>query len=84
MPRMQLDRYRLHDIEVVIDRLPVEDEFKVRISQSVQQALKMGKDLMFLLVETIPDTPPPGKKPLLQQDSHRSKSWYSIPSTSCA
>ncbi len=50
VPRMQLDRYKIHDIEVVIDRLKVEDEFKVRISQSVQQALKMGKDLMFLLL----------------------------------
>ncbi len=49
-PRMQLDRYKIHDIEVVIDRLKVDDEFKVRISQSVQQALKMGKDLMFLLI----------------------------------
>jgi len=48
--RMQVDRYKIHDIEVVIDRLKVEDEFKVRISQSVQQTLKMGKDLMFLLV----------------------------------
>ena len=47
---MQVDRYRIHDIEVVIDRLMVEPSFKVRISQSVQQALKMGKDLMFLLV----------------------------------
>lgn len=51
IPRMQVDRYKIHDIEVVIDRLKVEEEFKVRISQSVQQALKMGKDLMFLLVE---------------------------------
>jgi excinuclease ABC subunit A len=50
LPRMQLDRYKIHDIEVVIDRLKVENEFKVRISQSVQQTLKMGKDLMFLLV----------------------------------
>jgi excinuclease ABC subunit A len=50
VPRMQLDRYKIHDIEVVIDRLKVENEFKVRISQSVQQTLKMGKDLMFLLV----------------------------------
>jgi excinuclease ABC subunit A len=49
-PRMQVDRYKIHDIEVVVDRLKVENEFKVRISQSVQQTLKMGKDLMFLLV----------------------------------
>ena len=53
-PRMQLDRYKIHDIEVVIDRLKVEDEFKVRISQSVQQALKMGKDLMFVVASPNP------------------------------
>ncbi|MGI8950729.1 MAG: excinuclease ABC subunit UvrA [Chitinophagaceae bacterium] len=49
-PRMQLDRYKIHDIEVVIDRLQVTNEMKVRLSQSVQQSLKTGKDLMFLLV----------------------------------
>ena len=49
-PKMQVDRYKIHDIEVVIDRLPVKDEMKVRISQSVQQSLKMGNDLMFLLI----------------------------------
>ena len=49
-PRMQVDRYKIHDIEVVVDRLQVLDEFKLRISQSVQQALKIGKDLMFALV----------------------------------
>src|SRR5574343_81204 len=41
VPKMQVDRYKIHDIEVVIDRLKVSDEFKVRISQSVQQTLKM-------------------------------------------
>ncbi|HAI85038.1 MAG TPA: excinuclease ABC subunit UvrA, partial [Chitinophagaceae bacterium] len=48
--KMQLDRYKIHDIEVVVDRLLVSDEFKVRISQSVQQCLKLGKDLMFVLL----------------------------------
>ncbi len=46
--KMQLDRYKIHDIDVVIDRLPVVEEMKVRLSQSVQQALKMGKELMFV------------------------------------
>ena len=50
IPRMQVDRYKIHDIEVVVDRMQVTDEFKVRISQSVQQALKIGKDLMFVSV----------------------------------
>lgn len=49
-PKMQVDRYKIHDIEVVIDRLAVTDDMKVRLSQSVQKALQMGKDLMFLLV----------------------------------
>ena len=52
--KMQVDRYKIHDIEVVIDRLTVSDDFKLRISQSVQQALKIGKDLMFVSVEKEP------------------------------
>ncbi len=48
--RMQLDRYKIHDIEVVVDRLQVTDDMKFRVSQSVQKCLQMGKDLMFLLV----------------------------------
>jgi excinuclease ABC subunit A len=47
-PKLQVDRYKIHDIEVVIDRLLVTDEFQLRISQSVQQALKMGKGLLFI------------------------------------
>lgn len=50
-PRMQLDRYKIHDIEVVIDRMPVTADMKVRVSQSVQQTLRTGKDLMFVAVE---------------------------------
>jgi excinuclease ABC subunit A len=50
VPKMQVDRYKIHDIEVVIDRLPVTDDMKVRLSQSVQKTLQIGKELMFLLV----------------------------------
>ncbi len=49
-PRMQLDRYKIHDIEVVVDRLQVSDDMKLRVSQSVQKTLQMGKDLLFLLI----------------------------------
>jgi excinuclease ABC subunit A len=49
-PKMQVDRYKIHDIEVVIDRLAVTEDIKVRLSQSVQKALQMGKDLLFLLL----------------------------------
>lgn len=47
-PKMQVDRYKIHDIELVVDRLQVTDELKARLSQSVQQTLKLGKDLMFV------------------------------------
>jgi excinuclease ABC, A subunit len=50
VPKMQVDRYKIHDIEVVIDRMVVTDDMKVRLSQSVQKTLQMGKELMFLLV----------------------------------
>ena len=49
-PRMQLDRYKIHDIEVVVDRLLVGGDMKLRVSQSVQKCLQMGKDLLFLLI----------------------------------
>ena len=49
--KMQVDRYVIHDIELVVDRLLVTDDLKARLSQSVQQTLKLGKDLMFILVE---------------------------------
>lgn len=48
-PKMQLDRYKIHDIELVIDRLSVSSDDVVRLSQSVQTALKLGKGLIFIL-----------------------------------
>jgi excinuclease ABC subunit A len=51
VPKMQVDRYKIHDIELVVDRLQVTDDLKARLSQSIQQTLKLGKDLMFLLVD---------------------------------
>jgi excinuclease ABC subunit A len=50
-PRMQVDRYKIHNIEAVVDRLTVTTELRTRVSQSIQQALKMGKDLMFVAIE---------------------------------
>ena len=49
--KMQVDRYKIHDIELVVDRMPVNEEMKLRLSQSVQKTLQLGKDLMFVLEE---------------------------------
>lgn len=47
--RMQVDRYKIHDIELVVDRLVVQEDMQARLSKSVQQSLQLGKDLMFVL-----------------------------------
>lgn len=47
--RMQVDRYKIHDIELVIDRIQVQEDARTRISQSVQKALTMGKGLLFIM-----------------------------------
>jgi len=49
--KMQVDRYKIHDIELVVDRMQLTDDLKVRLSQSVQQALKLGKDLIFVAAQ---------------------------------
>ncbi len=50
VPKMQVDRYKIHDIELVVDRLEVAEEHKVRLGQSVQKALQLGNGLLFLLL----------------------------------
>ncbi len=47
--KMQLDRYKIHDIEVVIDRIVADEKDRFRISQSVARSLKEGKGVMMLL-----------------------------------
>jgi len=46
---MQLDRYKTHDIEIVIDRIEVNEKSATRLSQSIQTALKQGKGLLQVL-----------------------------------
>jgi excinuclease ABC subunit A len=51
VPKMQVDRYKTHDIEIVIDRIKVIDSEKYRISQSIKDALSHGKGVIMLLDE---------------------------------
>ena len=46
---LQLDRYKTHDIEVVIDRIKVSDERRDRIAASIETALGMGEDFLFVM-----------------------------------
>jgi len=47
--RMQLDRYKTHDIELIVDRLTVENANEKRLKQSILTALKEGKGQLMLL-----------------------------------
>jgi len=49
-PKMQVDRYKIHDIEIVIDRIAVKETDRHRITQSVRTALKEGKDTMEIIL----------------------------------
>ena len=46
---MQVDRYKIHDIELVIDKLTVNDSNLSRLISSIQLALKMSDGLVFVL-----------------------------------
>lgn len=46
--RIQLDRYKVHDIEIVIDRLEVNIESRQRINESLQLAMKQGKGVIMV------------------------------------
>ena len=48
---MQLDRYKTHDIEIVIDRLAVHADAMERIVKSVETAFRRGKGMLMILEE---------------------------------
>jgi len=48
-PKMQVDRYKVHDIELVIDRLILDGDQGKRLRQSIDSALKTGKGILQVL-----------------------------------
>lgn len=46
---MKLDRYKMHDIEVVVDKLRVQDKDAERLHQSVTKCLDQGDGLLLVL-----------------------------------
>lgn len=45
-PKMQVDRYKIHDIEVVVDRLRATEDDQKRLYTSVMQAMKVSKGVI--------------------------------------
>jgi excinuclease ABC subunit A len=59
---MQVDRYKVHSIEIVVDRIVVRGEARTRIADSVEVALRFGNGTM--IANVLPGTdvaPRPGK-----------------------
>lgn len=46
---MQLDRYKIHDVEVVVDRLAVEESSRSRLFGSIETALKLGEGTLMVV-----------------------------------
>jgi excinuclease ABC subunit A len=49
--KMQVDRYKIHDIEIVIDRILADDKDRFRISQSIGRCIKEGKGVIIVMEE---------------------------------
>ena len=49
VPLMQADRYKVHDIELVVDRFKVKQEDRTRVAQAVQTGMKLGKGVLMVV-----------------------------------
>jgi len=49
--KMQLDRFKIHDIEIVIDRIVPDLKDRHRIGQSINTAMKEGKGVIMIMEE---------------------------------
>jgi excinuclease ABC subunit A len=47
--KMQVDRYKIHDIEIVIDRIIVTEKERKRLSDSITSAMFQGKGIIMIL-----------------------------------
>lgn len=52
VPKMQVDRYKIHDIEIVIDRIVADESDRFRITQSLKSALQHGKGVIMVRDES--------------------------------
>lgn len=66
---MQADRYKVHNIEIVVDRIVIRKDIRSRIADSVEVALKFGAGIIIANVEgkgqsPAAGTPPRGGRPV--------------------
>jgi excinuclease ABC subunit A len=46
VPKMQVDRYKIHDIEIVVDRIVVNEKERTRVVNAVRSAMKQAKGII--------------------------------------
>ncbi|HXG36041.1 MAG TPA: excinuclease ABC subunit UvrA, partial [Dehalococcoidia bacterium] len=73
--QITLDRYKNHSIEVVVDRLVMEEQeaedaqaFKTRLSDSVETALRLGGGVVQIVIEPSPEAPGVGPEERLYSE----------------
>lgn len=88
-PGMQVARYKVHTIEVVVDRLLIEEEMEDRIAASVKTALGLGDGVLIIAEQEKKDRifsrylydPETGKS--FQEAAPKTFS-FNVPSSACA
>lgn len=55
--RVKLDPKQKHTIEVVVDRLVIDEKIRVRLSDSVETALKWGEGVLLVLHQVVAEPP---------------------------
>jgi excinuclease ABC subunit A len=61
--RIKLDKKKFHNIEAVVDRLVMDDKIRVRLSDSVETALRWGEGVMFTLHQSPEESKAQSPKP---------------------
>lgn len=48
LPKMKVDRYKIHDIEIVVDRLIVSKATSIRLGESIETSLRFGGGIVIV------------------------------------
>lgn len=76
--RVKLDPKERHTIEAVVDRLVIDDKIRVRLSDSVETALKWGEGIL-LTLHQLPENEPKTQTPKPKADSEQAAPRPSAP-----
>ena len=74
---MKVDRYKNHDIEVVIDKLAISDKDEERLKKSLEVAMKMGDGQ--IMIQTLPSPSLQGGSSIPANENSSESSNRSLP-----